>query len=38
MADKIPARSKVDIVGESDPTPHGSGKFTKGVKPSDLKM
>lgn len=36
MADKIPAKSNVAIVGEYKPLPFGFGRFKKGVKPSDL--
>ncbi len=36
MEDKIPARSKVDVVGEYKPTKFGFGGFKKGVKPADL--
>ncbi len=36
MEEKIPARAKVDIVGEYRPRPFRSGGFAKGVKPSDL--
>lgn len=35
---RIPARSKVDIVGEYKPTFFGFGKFKKGVKPEEHKM
>jgi len=38
MENQIPARAKVDIVGEYKPTFFGFGKFKKGVKPSDHKM
>jgi hypothetical protein len=38
MGDKIPARSKVDIIGTYDPVPIGFGKFRKGVKPADHKI
>ena len=38
MEDKIPARSKVDIVGEYDPNPIGSGGHKKGLKPSDYRL
>jgi hypothetical protein len=38
MEDQIPARAKVDIVGDYKPTFFGFGKFKKGVKPSDHKM
>jgi type 1 glutamine amidotransferase len=34
MEDKIPARSKVDIVGDYDPNPIGIGGHKKGLKPS----
>lgn len=33
--DEIPARSKVDIVGEYRPRPFGTGDSQKGIKPSD---
>jgi hypothetical protein len=33
---KIPAKSKVDLVGDYKPRPFGFGGFAKGVKPSDL--
>ena len=35
MEDKIPARAKVDFVGEYKPNDIGMGKFKKGLKPSD---
>jgi hypothetical protein len=35
MEDKIPARSKVDIVGGYAPTPFGFGAYKKGLKPED---
>jgi len=35
LEDRIAPRSNVDYVGEYNPTPFGSGKFKKGVKPSD---
>jgi len=38
MEGKIPARAKVDIVGEYKPTPIGGGGHKKGVKPADLKL
>jgi len=38
MEDKIPAKSKVDLVGEYDPHPIGFGGHKKGVKPSDHKL
>ena len=37
MEDKIPARSQADLLDPYNPTPIGFGKFTPGVKPSDLK-
>lgn len=37
MEDKIPEKSKVDIVGEFKPTPFGFGKAKKGLKPADYK-
>ncbi len=36
MEDKIPEKSKVDIVGEYKPLPFRGGGFKKGVKPADL--
>jgi hypothetical protein len=38
MEDKIPARAKVDIVGQYDPAPIGYGGNKKGVKPADHKL
>jgi hypothetical protein len=38
MEDKIPARSKVDFVGEYKPTPIGFGKHKKGLRPADYKL
>ena len=35
MEDKIPARSNVELVGQYRPTPFGSNRYTKGVKPAD---
>ncbi len=37
LEEKIPARAKVDFVGEYKATPFGFGKFTKGLKPASLK-
>ncbi len=37
MEDKIPARSKVDLVGEYNPNRIGFGRHKKGLKPSDHK-
>ena len=36
LEDRIPAESKVDLVGEYHPLPFGNNKFKKGVTPSDL--
>ena len=38
MEDKIPARSKVDLVGEYNPNRIGMGRHKKGLKPSDHKL
>jgi type 1 glutamine amidotransferase len=38
MEDKIPARSKVDFVGEYNPNRIGMGRHKKGLKPSDHKL
>ena len=38
MEDKIPDKSKVDIVGEFEPTFFGFGTFKKGMRPSDFKL
>jgi len=38
MEDKIPAKSKVDLVGEYNPNPIGMGGHKKGLKPSDHKL
>jgi type 1 glutamine amidotransferase len=38
MEDKIPEKSKVEIVGEYKPLPFRGGGFKKGVKPSDLAI
>jgi len=37
MEDKIPAKSKVDFVGEYKPNKIGMGKHKRGLKPSDHK-
>ena len=37
METTIPEKSNVDLVGDYQPTPFGSGKEEKGVKPSELK-
>lgn len=38
LESQIPAQSNVDLVGSYKPTPFGGGKYTKGVKPADLKL
>ncbi len=38
LEEKIPEKSKVDVVGEYKPTPYGFGGHKKGVKPADHKM
>jgi type 1 glutamine amidotransferase len=38
MEDKIPEKSKVDIVGEFKPLKFSFGGFKKGVKPADLEL
>ncbi len=38
IEDKIPDRSKVDLVGQYDPNKIGMGKHKKGLKPSDHKL
>ncbi len=38
MEDKIPAKSKVDLVGQYNPSKIGFGKCKKGVKPSDHEL
>lgn len=38
MEDKIPARAKVNIVGEYKPLPFGFAAHRKGAKPADHKM
>jgi type 1 glutamine amidotransferase len=38
MEDKIPARSKVDFVGQYDPNKIGMGGHKTGLKPSDHKL
>jgi len=35
LGDQIPARGKVDIIGQYDPKPIGFGGHRKGVKPQD---
>ena len=38
MESKIPARSKVDLVGKYSPNDIGMKKHKTGIKPADLKM
>ncbi len=38
MEDKIPAKSKVDLVGEYNPNRIGMGRHKKDLKPSDHKL
>ncbi len=38
LEDQIPARTKVDLVGNFNPLPFGFKKFKRGVKPSDHAM
>jgi len=38
MEDKIPAKSKVDIVGQYNPNKIGMGKHQRGLKPSDHEL
>ncbi len=38
MEDEIPEKSRVDEVGEVNPTPFGSGAYQQGVRPSDLRL
>ena len=38
MEEKIPDKSKVDLVGEYKPRPFGFRGFAKGVKPEDHKL
>jgi type 1 glutamine amidotransferase len=38
MEDKIPAKSKVDFVGQYNPSKIGFGKCKKGLKPSDYEL
>jgi type 1 glutamine amidotransferase len=38
LEDKIPEKSRAAAVGEYKPNPYGGNGYTKGVKPSDLKM
>ncbi len=38
LEDRIPAKSRVDLVGEYKPLPFRFGGFKKGVKPQDLAI
>jgi len=38
MEPRIPATSKVDLVGEYNPNPIGTGKHKKGIKPHDHRI
>ena len=38
MEDRIPAKSKVDLVGDYDPNPIGNKKFKPGLKPEDHQL
>ncbi len=38
LSDKIPPKSKVDIIGQYDPKPIGFGGNKKGVKPQDHRI
>ncbi len=38
MEDRIPERSNVELVGKYAPTPFGTNRFQKGVRPSDLVL
>ncbi len=38
LEDKIPPKSKVDLVGEYKPSPFRGNGFVKGVKPEDLAI
>jgi type 1 glutamine amidotransferase len=38
MERKIPAKSKVDLIGVYEPNPIGFGGYKKGLKPSDYKL
>ncbi|MGD8786178.1 MAG: ThuA domain-containing protein [Phycisphaerales bacterium] len=38
MEDKIPAKSRVDLIGEYRPNPIGFGGYKKGLKPSEHKL
>ena len=38
LEDKIPAKAKVDLVGDYNPNPIHGGGFKKNVKPSDYQL
>ena len=38
LEDKIPSKSKVDLVGEFKPRPFRNNNFVKGRKPADYAM
>ena len=38
MENRIPAESKVDLIGEYDPTMYGFHTFKKGIKPAEHKL
>ncbi len=38
LADKIPAKNDVTLVGEFNPTPYGFNSAIKGIKPSDHEL
>jgi hypothetical protein len=38
LEEKIPAKSKVDYLGEFKPTYFGFGKHKPGLKPSDYSL
>jgi hypothetical protein len=38
LEDEIPEQANVEYVGSYEPTFYGFGEFTKGLKPSDLKL
>jgi len=38
LEDKIPEKSRVDIIGTFEAHPFKGGGYTKGVKPADLAI
>ncbi|MFT5049856.1 MAG: putative heme-binding domain-containing protein [Chlamydiales bacterium] len=38
LEDRIPPASKVDIVGDYEPTPFGFGKYVRGLHPADYAL